>query len=341
MMLRIFGWSLGVTAVTLIGALVLGGVQALTLVAILCVLEISLSFDNAVVNASILGRMSALWQRLFLTLGMLIAVVGMRLAFPLVLVGVTAHLGPATTVRLALAGGDVDEPGTYPAILHDAHPAIAAFGGMFLLMLFLEFVFTDRRVTWLTWLERPLQRLGRLAQLPVVVALVALMVAAELFAPEPATVLTAGGLGLVTYLLVNGLGSLFKGTDGTSKGLFLFLYLEVLDASFSFDGVIGAFAITQDIFVIAAGLGVGAMYIRSITTLLVHKGTLEHYAYLEHGAHWAIGALAGILLVSIRYEVPEVVTGLVGVVFIAASVVSSMLRNRAPVTARTPGAVRV
>jgi hypothetical protein len=335
MLLRIFGWSLGLTAVTLIGALIVGGVKALVLVAVLCVLEISLSFDNAVVNATILGRMSASWQRLFLTVGMLVAVVGMRLALPLVLVGVTARLGPVTTVRLALAGGDVDQPGTYPAVLHDAHPAIAAFGGVFLLMLFLEFVFTDRPVTWLTWLERPLQRIGRLAQLQVVVALVALMASAEFLAPEPGTVMTAGGLGLVAYLLVNGLGSLFGGADvragvaATGRaGLFLFLYLEVLDASFSFDGVIGAFAITQDIFVIAAGLGVGAMYIRSITTLLVRKGTLARYVYLEHGAHWAIGALALILLVSIRYEVPEVVTGLIGVVFIAAATMSSTARNR-------------
>ena len=340
MLLRIFGWSLGLTAATLIGALVLGGVKALLLVAILCVLEVSLSFDNAVVNATILGRMSAFWQRLFLTLGMLIAVVGMRLAFPLVLVGVTAHLDPATTVRLALAGGDVDQPGTYPAILHQAHPAIASFGGMFLLMLFLEFVFTDRAVTWLTWLELPLRRIGRLAQLPVVVALVALLVSAELFATEPGPVMTAGGLGLVAYLLVNALGSLFGDAGGRAgaaavgrAALLLFLYLEVLDASFSFDGVIGAFAITQDIFVIAAGLGVGAMYIRSITTLLVRKGTLARYVYLEHGAHWAIGALALILLVSIRYEVPEVVTGLVGVVFIGAATVSSVVHNRGLVAA--------
>jgi hypothetical protein len=109
---------------------------------------------------------------------------------------------------------------------------------------------------------------------------------------------------------------------------FLFLYLEALDASFSFDGVIGAFAITQDIFIIATGLGVGAMYIRSITVYLVRKGTLSDYVYLEHGAHWAIGALAVILLVTIKHEVPEVVTGLVGVGFIGAAFISSLIRNR-------------
>ena len=77
---------------------------------------------------------------------------------------------------------------------------------------------------------------------------------------------------------------------------FMFLYLEVLDASFSFDGVIGAFAITNDIVLMALGLGIGAMYVRSLTVYLVRQGTLDDYVYLEHGAHYAIGALAVILL---------------------------------------------
>nr|MDT0664980.1 DUF475 domain-containing protein [Micromonospora sp. DSM 115978] len=110
---------------------------------------------------------------------------------------------------------------------------------------------------------------------------------------------------------------------------FLFLYLEVLDASFSFDGVVGAFAISQNIFIIAAGLGIGALYIRSITVYLVRKGTLSEYIYLEHGAHYAIGALAVILAVSIRYEVPEIITGLIGVGFILVALLSSIRHRRA------------
>ena len=90
----------------------------------------------------------------------------------------------------------------------------------------------------------------------------------------------------------------------------MFLYLEVLDASFSFDGVIGAFAITNDIVLMALGLGIGAMYVRSLTVYLVRQGTLDDYVYLEHGAHYAIGALAVILLVTIQYEINEVITGL-------------------------------
>jgi hypothetical protein len=345
--LRTFGWSFGITAVALLGALVLGGPTAMVLVAILCVLEISLSFDNAVVNATILQRMDAFWQKMFLTVGILIAVFGMRLVFPLLIVGITASLNPVEAVKLALEGGSIDEPGTYAYLLHAAHPSIAAFGGTFLFMLFLDFVFEEREITWLTWLEGPLARVGKLDQLTVVVALGMLVLVTQTWATEHAEqVLLAGVLGALTYLLVNGLGELFEaggddepgeeGSTGPSglalasgkAGLFLFLYLEVIDASFSFDGVIGAFAITQDIFINAVGLGVGAMYIRSLTVYLVKKGTLSDYVYLEHGAMWAIGALAAILFISIEVEVPEVVTGLIGVGFIGAALISSIVRNR-------------
>lgn len=361
MLLRTFGWSFGVTAAALIAAFVLGGWETFALVAILCVLEISLSFDNAVVNAKILVRMNAFWQRMFLTVGILIAVFGMRLVFPLVIVSVTAGLSPVEAVQLAAQGGDVETPGTYAYLLTEAHPTIAAFGGMFLLMLFLDWLFEDKEHSWLSWLERPLAKLGKLDVLSVVVALVALVLSAELLAEDAGEVMVAGVLGVVTYLLVNGLGMLFE-SEGLSEAeilagetgdlpsadpggpstltkasgkaaFFLFMYLEVLDASFSFDGVIGAFAITQNIFVIAAGLGVGAMYIRSVTVLLVRKGTLSEFVYLEHGAHWAIGALAAILLVTIKYEVPEVVTGLIGVAFIGAALVSS-IRLRKVLAAR-------
>jgi hypothetical protein len=269
-----------------------------------------------------------------------IAVFGMRLVFPLLIVGITAKLTPVEAIRLALEKGNPDKPGTYGYLLHEAHPAIAAFGGIFLLMLFLDFVFEERELTWLSWLERPLARIGKLDQLSVVVALVGLFIAAETLAPagKVSTVLGSGVLGMATYLVVNGLDSVFNPEEeGGKRGVaaavgkqafFLFIYLEVLDASFSFDGVVGAFAITSDPIIIAIGLGIGAMFIRSLTVFLVRKGTLAEYVYLEHGALWAIGALAVILLITIEYDVPEVVTGLIGVAFIAAAFISSVIRNR-------------
>jgi hypothetical protein len=224
-----------------------------------------------------------------------------------------------------------------------AHPQIAAFGGIFLLMLFLDFIFYDREIKWLKWIEIPFARLGRLGQVTLVVTgLVLVLVGTQSThsGDEAATVLTAGLLGMVTYLVVNGLSRAFRPSDtdaGEAKaatgraGLTLFVYLEVLDAAFSFDGVTGAFAITSDPIVIALGLGlVGSVFVRSITIYLVRQEALSRYAYLEHGAHWAIGALAVIMLVSIepRFEVPEAVTASVGVAFVAAALGWSILRNR-------------
>jgi uncharacterized protein len=348
MLLRTFSGSIAVTVVTLAAALWFGGPTALAIVAILAVLEVSLSFDNAVINASVLNRMSPFWQKLFLTVGVLIAVFGMRLVFPLVLVAVTADIGPIDAFRLAL-----DHPDQYQHKLESAHPAIAAFGGVFLLMIFLDFIFEERQIRWLNRIEALLAKVGKLDQLSVVIAIGALLLVSGTIADDPHVVLVSGVAGILTYLIVNGLGNLFEsqgddddddeqaaqpGTAAQAAGsislvvgkaaFFLFLYLEVLDASFSFDGVVGAFAISSNIIVIAAGLGVGAMYVRSLTVLLVRKGTLSEYVYLEHGAHWAIGSLAAVLLLSIHYHINEVVTGLIGVAFIGMAYTSSVLRNR-------------
>ncbi len=364
MLLRTFGFSLSITLIALVASFFWFGPQGFLVVAVLIVLEISLSFDNAVVNAKVLKRMNAFWQKIFLTIGILIAVFGMRLVFPVLLVSATAGIGPLQAIDLALVGGSIEEEGTYAYLVNEAHPAIAGFGGMFLMMLFLDWLFEDRDIRWLTWIEAPLARIGKLDQLSVVVALTALTLAAVTFADAEhfGQVLISGVLGVVTYLLVNGLGNLFEGSDDDGDGdedgidvphattaaapsgdrsgpsdaalasgkagFFLFMYLEVLDASFSFDGVIGAFAITQDIFIIMIGLGVGAFWIRSLTVYLVRQGTLDDYRYLEHGAHWAIGALAVILLVTIKYEISEIITGLIGVAFILAAFVNSIMVNK-------------
>ena len=349
-MLALFRLPIAVTIVGITVAGVLGGVQVAGVVAILAVLEISLSFDNAVVNATVLQKMNPYWQRIFLTVGVLIAVFGMRLLFPLIVVTIAGHISPIHALDLAL-----HHPHEYSVKLTQAHPAIGAFGGIFLLMIFLDFLFEDQEVKWLEPIERQLAKIGKLDQASAIIALVFLIIAASTFAHNDAVqVLLSGASGLATYLAVNSLSTLFESEeeavvgDGAAAaesegggepqvrvprnlarlGLFTFLYLEVLDASFSFDGVVGAFAITDMIFVIALGLGIGACYIRALTVYLVRKGTLSEYVYLEHGAHWAIGSLAILLFVTIRVKVPDLVTGLIGVGFIGAALISSIMRNR-------------
>jgi hypothetical protein len=326
-MLRAFGLSAFLTFVTLLASLVGFGPTAALTTLILIAIEVAFSFDNAIINAKVLERLSHFWQQLFLTVGMVFAIVGMRIVFPIVIVMITAGLGWSEVVNEAL-----HNPHLYGEHLNEAHVAIASFGGAFLLLLAAYFLFDDaRQILWLERLERQLQRFGGRVWLPPLLVALVVAVAAFFAGDEGAQILKAGFAGVATYtvlkLSIDGLGRL-AGSDSTGQyvgwGAFLaFMYLQVLDASFSFDGVLGAFAITDNIVLIAMGLGVGAIWVRSLTVYIVRRGTLKEYKYLEHGAHYAILALAVALLTSIFVELPDAVTGLTGIGIIVASFLSS------------------
>jgi len=305
----------------------------IVIVLILGVLEVSLSFDNAVVNASVLKTWDEFWKKLFLTAGMLVAVFGMRLLFPLFIVAQTADMSLADVWRLAL-----NNPSEYSAKLIAHNAEISLFGGVFLLLVFLNFIFDkEREVHWLGDLERRLGLLGRVKTIPVFLSLLAIVVTLSLVAEEQKlAVLMAGLWGMIIYIGVDIVSTMIESEeDDPALGNMIkrgsiggFLYLEVLDASFSFDGVIGAFAITKDIIIIMLGLGIGAMFVRSLTIFLVEKETLDEYIFLEHGAHYAIGILALIMLLSVKVHIPEIVTGLIGAVMIVLSLWSSIRHKR-------------
>jgi hypothetical protein len=340
-MLRATRLPLALTAVILIAVGIISDVGTAVIVGTLAVLEISLSFDNAVVNAVILRRLNPFWQQMFLTVGIAIAVFGMRLVFPLLVVVLSAKLGPTKVVDLA-----INHPHEYSQKLAAAHPAIAAFGGIFILMVALDFFFEEREIKWLVPIETQLAKIGKLDQASVIFALLALLGLIYTFGSHhKEQVLLAGVAGLATYLVVNSIGALFEADEaeldeedsarGASPTLLAgkaafasFLYLEVLDASFSFDNVTGAFAISDKIFVIATGLGIGALFIRSMTVYMVRERTLETFVYLEHGAGYAIGTLSVLLFVTIRYHVQDLITGLIGAAFITAAFTSSVVRKR-------------
>lgn len=333
-MLKHFGTSLVFTIICLALAFRVGGTAALFITIMLAILEVSLSFDNAIINAKELDKMSAVWKRRFLTWGMLIAVFGMRIVFPLVIVSIVGDVSMWQAAHIALY-----DPAHYQHLIEASHLSLAAFGGAFLLMVFLAFFLDETKdVHRVRAIEDRLAKVGKLESIEVVITLLALWGTTKLPAfptAETATFLTAGIMWLIAYLLISGLSSLLQWQEqsGTAHKLFTgglgtFLYLEILDASFSFDGVIGAFALTKNIIIIALGLGIGAMFVRSLTLMLVEKKTLSHYIYLEHGAFRAIGVLACIMFVSSSYHIPEVFTGLISGVLIAGSFVHSMLARK-------------
>jgi len=310
-----------------------GTLSLLWIVVVLSVLEISLSFDNAVVNATVLEEMDKVWQRRFLTWGMLIAVFGMRIFFPLAIVAIAAGLGPMETVRLSL-----NDPVRYEEIVSSAHVGIAGFGGAFLAMVGLKFFFdSDKEVHWISVVERQLAKFSRIEAVEIAFLLVVLyLISLTLSDADALTFLVAGSLGLVTFIAVEAISTILELQEEARaatgavvrSGLGGFLYLNVLDASFSFDGVIGAFALSNNMIVIALGLSIGALFVRSMTIHLVEKGTLAQYRYLEHGAFWAIIALGAIMLLSARFHIPETITGLIGATLIGISLWWSIRHNR-------------
>ncbi|MDJ0641771.1 MAG: DUF475 domain-containing protein [Erythrobacter sp.] len=342
-LLRYYTFSLGFTAICFglaawygwasTGSIV-GMLSLLWIVIVLSILEVSLSFDNAVVNATVLREMDPVWQQRFLTIGILIAVFGMRIVFPIAIVSIAANIGPWEAVELSLGN-----PEEYQRIVSAAHIGIAGFGGAFLAMVGLTFFFDEEKdVHWIHRLEQTINRFSNVPAVEIGFVLALLYGVSTLLAPEDAlTFLTAGVLGLLTFIGVHALGALIEQAEARKKaagqivrsGLGGFLYLEVLDASFSFDGVIGAFALSNNMIVIALGLSVGAMFVRSMTIHLVRAGTLSQFRYLEHGAFWAIIVLGIIMLVSARYHVPETFTGLIGAVLIGLSLWWSIRHNRA------------
>ena len=332
-------WPLIFTAIGLLLAALLGynttgtltgTLSFLIIGVVLAVLEISLSFDNAIVNANKLRYMSPVWQHRFLTWGIVIAVFGMRIVFPLMVVAVAAKISPWAAVHLALV-----RPGEYSVIIGEAHGAIAAFGGTFLMMVALTFfIDKDKEVDWIQGLECRMRRWASIRGLEI--AFVLLIVVAFAWAQDPlhaASFLFAAVFGLLTFQFVEIAGRLLDASNeardmARAGGLGAFLYLEVLDASFSFDGVIGAFALTTNLVLIAIGLGIGAFYVRAMTIMLVERETLTHFRFLEHGAFYSILALSVIMFAQSVVEIPEVITGIIGAGLIGVSLMSSLRYNR-------------
>lgn len=320
--MKYFYSSFILTILGLVAAYFLGGFVAVYICVLLIILEVSLSFDNAVVNARILRHMSQVWQRRFIIYGIPIAVFGMRFLFPILIVSIAADIGMLQTLNLAL-----NNPDEYHHALHSNKNQIYIFGGGFLLMVFLSFFFEEKETKWIRVLEdnHLIKTLAKSQNITLFIAILTGIILIML--TQNSTYAIAYFSAIVLHLGLGMFDEIFS-TSGIKSGLMGFLYLEVLDASFSFDGVIGAFAMSQDIFIIMIGLGIGAMFVRSLTIYMVRQKILESFIYLEHGAHYAILALAVIMFIKIFYEVSEIITGTASMLFIALALIHSVLKRR-------------
>ncbi len=305
--------------------------KTLFVVFFLSVLEVTLSFDNAVVNAVVLDKMTPKWQHRFLTWGILIAVFGVRFILPVIIVSIFSGHSIINTAHMALS--DVTQ---YTHYLELAHTPLVSFGGAFLMMVGLSyFVGKNNHYKWIAPVENILEKINFKFSAPILCLLIVGVLVPFLSSEIKFSVIQSSIIGILTYEIIHGAANFMEKAQGKrleagakTGGLMMFIYLEVLDASFSLDGVLGSFAISKDIVIIAIGLAIGAMFVRSLTLLLVEKKTLTQYVYLVSGAHFAIIALAFIMFVSIFREVNEVLTGLLGLIFVGGSFISSLIENK-------------
>jgi hypothetical protein len=310
------------------------GLAAFVTVVILTLLEMTFSADNAVINSRVLVTLSPFWQKIFMTVGIFVAVFVIRFILPIVIASITASLGFSEALDLA-----INHPKEYEEALHKAAPLINAFGGTFLIMTALGYFIDHQKKThWIKPVEKNLSRLGKFKHLtPYVSFLTAIILYFTVDSKYQNTVLVAAFSAIFLHMSLNWLNSLLSKSQKKNKvahktGMAAFaavLYLEVLDASFSLDGVIGSFAITSSIVIIMAGLGAGAVWVRSMTIHLVRTNALTKYIFLENGAHWAIAFLGAIMLVKLYHiEPPEWLIGGLGIAFISLSVWRSIVHNR-------------
>lgn len=325
--LKVFFLPILLSLIALAGVLFWNGVHVFVLALILSILEITLSFDNAVVNARVLAKMDEKWQGRFLTWGIFVAVVVTRFIFPILIVSATTLLTPWAVAELAFF-----DSGAYGELLMHAHYAISAFGGAFLLMVSLHYFFDERKdIHWIQTLERKLARVGRIESIELALTLLILIVVAGILPAHASAILFSGIVGVILFVVMQGVAKTFsheaEGVAVASSAA-LFVYLNVLDAAFSLDGVVGAFAITNQLIAIVVGLGIGAYFVRTLTVYMVRRKVLDSLVYLEHGAHYAILGLSLAMFASLFAEVPEIVTGLVGIVFVGAAYWSSVVEQR-------------
>lgn len=316
----------------------LAALSALWTAVCLGVMETTLSVDNAVVNASILKNMNAFWKKMFLTIGMFVAVFGMRIFLPLVIVAVSDDISLYDALILAST-----DPVKYEHIMEGCHLDIMGFGAVFLLTVFLNhFTSAEQGDGWLSIehymsLETVHPAL-RFAINTVIVGAVCIGVAHFIDPAKQEGFLHSCAAGYGVFVLLEaikyGIGSIGGGSGNIAivaarYGIVGFVYLEILDASFSVDGVVAAFALTNNFWIIASGLAIGAGFVRSFTLYMTDNGTLDQYQYLEPAAFWAIGFLVFSMFMSaVGIELGEAIIGLGSIGIISAGVYASIKQKK-------------
>ena len=287
----------------------------------LCVFEAVSSLDNAVVNADVLVTMEKKWRRWFLIWGIFFSVFLVRGLLPWLIVWMAnPSLGPWSSLTATFS----NDPHIKES-LEISSPLLLMAGGIFLIFLFFHWLFLEPKEFGLK-AERFFSRKGGWF-----FAIVSLILTSIIwFALKRNSMMAfAASLGATIFFITHGFKEHAAHVELEMKGrkdlsdISKLLYLEVLDASFSIDGVVGAFAFTMSVPIILLGNGLGAIVVRELTIRGVDK--IRDYVYLKNGAMYSIFFLGIIMLLeSFGFEIPHYVPPVVTFVSIGYFFVKSV-----------------
>lgn len=268
----------------------------------LCAFEIISSIDNAVINAEVLATMQPKARRWFLIYGLLIAVFMIRGLLPWAIIwAVNPELGPIEALMSTFSS----DPKVVESV-ELAAPILLAGGGIFLLFLFLHWLFLEEKHFGLPRFEKFFVKNGVwfFATVSIVLAVIVW------FALRQNPMMAFGAVcGSSAFFITHGFkqNAEEKEKNLTNKNLSdvsKILYLEIIDATFSIDGVLGAFAFTLSVPLIFLGNGIGAFVVRELTIGNIDR--VKKYIYLKNGAMYSILFLGLIMtLHAFGVSIPE------------------------------------
>lgn len=259
----------------------------------LAIFEVITSIDNAIINAEVLTTMSQKARKWFLTYGILIAVFMVRGLLPLIIIwAANPGIGPMGALTATFS----NDPHVKEAI-EASSPILLIGGGTFLIFLFFHWLFLEPKNFGLIG-ERFFQKQG--AWFFAIVSVLLSVIVWQALHTHPLLAFGAV-LGSSAFFIIHGFRQyaeeqekkLVQGGNGMSD-LSKLMYLEILDSTFSIDGVIGAFAFTFSVPLILIGNGLGAVVLRQLTISNIDR--IKKYKYLKNGAMYSILALGVIML---------------------------------------------
>jgi len=271
----------------------------------LCVFEIVSSVDNAVVNADVLATMQPKWRKWFLFWGLFIAVFLVRGLLPwLIVFMANPQLGPIGALTASFSAN-----ANVSASLERSAPILLLGGGIFLVLLFVHWLFLEEKELGLS-VEKFFADHGLWFYS---VASTVLMVTVWFSLKREPMLAFAACVGTTVFFLTHGFKQYAERaeremTSGSNhlSDISKLLYLEVIDATFSIDGVIGAFAFTMSVPVIILGNGLGALVVRELTVHGVDK--IRKHPLVKNGAMYSIGILGTLMMAkSFGLDVPDYV----------------------------------